>query len=432
MPGYIVHYRIPWQSDGRNNIPSTVHNQQLQTTRCHSAADLDGFREAWTALAADSPMRSPEWSLAWWENFAGPHDELCVLLFQEPGGRLVGLAPLFLEVAGSRRTIRLIGSGEVSTNHTTWLAAAGWQSRISSEVARFLLELRPAWNALRFDSCDADDRAIGATVSHLAEAGFLVQRTRLQRSWEIALPPSWEDYLRSLSKSRRKRCRKQQHDYFESGRVQVKRVTCEADFPQGFDILVRLHAARWGEATRPLGCFSDQRFRRFHERIARELLARGQLLLVWLEFEGRPVAAEYQFIDREKVYSYQAGMDPAVTELSPGNLSIMASIQFAIGQGCRFFDLSRGDQPYKASWSATPVEAYDILIWPGDLPGRLKYLSRQLRDRAEQGRLGAVRWVKARVPARYIEAWRQQVYRMGGKRLGPRKLGHGKDERLDD
>ena len=74
--------------------------------------------------------------------------------------------------------------------------------------------------------------------------------------------------------------------------------------------MLQLHAARWEEPAKPLGCFSDSRFRAFHETVARELLDRKQLLLIWLEFDGKPVAVEYQFIGRKTVYSYQAGMDP--------------------------------------------------------------------------------------------------------------------------
>ena len=157
-----------------------------------------------------------------------------------------------------------------------------------------------------------------------------------------------------LSKTHRKRCRKLQHEFFDSGRVQVHHVTSEENFDQGFDILLQLHAARWSEAGKPLGGFSDRRFREFHKTVARELLNRKQLLLVWLEYKGKPVAVEYQFIGQKTVYSYQAGMDPAVVEFSPGNLSVMASIQYAIAQGCDSFDLSRGDQPYKSNWRATP------------------------------------------------------------------------------
>src|SRR5450631_2170459 len=114
----------------------------LQTTRISSLSDLDAHRGAWRTLALGAPMRSPEWLLVWWQFYAAPNDELCVLLFHERGGSLVGLAPLYIETLGNQRTVRLLGSGDASTNHTTWLSAVRWEHRVSTTVAQFLLGMK--------------------------------------------------------------------------------------------------------------------------------------------------------------------------------------------------------------------------------------------------------------------------------------------------
>jgi CelD/BcsL family acetyltransferase involved in cellulose biosynthesis len=394
----------------------------LKTTRVLCLSDLEDHLDAWRVLAGGTPMQSPEWFLAWWQFYAGPDDELSVLLFHEPGGTLVGLAPLYIRIAGKRRTVCLLGSGDASSNHTTWLAAAGWENHVSRAVAQFLLGLKPDWNCVQLDSVDADDISINATVTCMAEKGCLVLRKLLHNCWKIALPPTWEEYLMMLSRLQRKRFRKLQR-FLESGGVHFYKVTSEADFHRGFEILLQLHSARWGEPTKPLGCFSDKRFREFHETVALELLKRNQLMLFWLEYDGRPIAVEYQFIDKKTVYSYQAGMDPSVTEFPPGNLSIVASIQFAIMNGCGSIDLSRGDQPYKAHWRATPMACHDVRIWPGGIAGRLGHAVWGMRNLAESGRMRAVKWVKARVSRHYIDVWRRVNSAISGKRWGPRKVG---------
>ena len=416
----------PFAGPNRAFVSLNVKNTPLQTTRIRCPSDLEDSLGAWRALADGVPMRSPEWFLVWWKFYAEPDDELCVLLFHEPGGTLVGLSPLYIQVVGKRRTVCLLGSGDASTNHTTWLAATGWENQVSTAVAQFLLGLKPAWNSVHFDSADAHDVAIDATVSYLAEKGYLVGKRPLHNCWRISLPATWDGYLKMLSRTHRQRCLKLQRQLLESGRVQVHRVTNEADFSRGFGILLQLHAARWGEPAKPLGCFSDQRFREFHETIALELLKRNQLLLVWLEYDGRPIAAEYQFVDKKAVYSYQAGMDPSVTEFPPGNLSIMTSIQYAIAHGLKSFDFSRGDQPYKGNWRATPTACYDIRIWPDNISGRLEHAMWGMRNLAESGRMQAVKWVKARVPHHYINVWRQLHSAVTGKRRGPRKVGSSK------
>ena len=399
-----------------------MEDAPLQTTKVATLAGLEPYRAAWRALAQGAPMRSPEWLLVWWEQYAKPHDELCVLLFHEGGGELVGLAPLYLEMRGRRGTVRLLGSGEASSNHTGWLAAAGREKRVSRAVARFLLAARPLWTSVQLDSVDADDPAIDATVALMAGNGCLVRSKRLHNCWTIALPPTWEEYLSMLSRIQRKRCRKQQQ-LIDSGRVRVHRVNDPAGFRRGFDLLLQLHAARWGEANKPLGCFSDRRFREFHEKAALELLLQGHLLLVWLEFEGRPVAVEYQFIDGKTVYSYLAGMDPTVSEFSPGSLSVMASIRLALAAGCDSFDLSRGDQPYKAHWRAAPKAGCAVAIWPDSFSGRLSHLWFGLAQWADSGKRSAVRWIKAKLPEGALDLWRRLHESVTGRRWGPRKTG---------
>jgi CelD/BcsL family acetyltransferase involved in cellulose biosynthesis len=398
---------------------------QLRVSRFRNESELEPFCEAWRNLAGGVPTRSPQWLLVWWRFYRQEGDELCLVLFHEPDGTLVGLAPLYLAATGGSRTVSLLGSGDASTNHTTWICAPGWEERIGVGVARFLMAAGEEWQRIRLESADAGDPAINATVDELARQGCLVCSTPRHSCWEIALPSSWEEYLKLLSKIHRKRCRKWQQ-LLDSGRVRIHQVRNAADFPRGFEILLLLHGARWGEPGRPQGCFSDPQFRGFHEAAARELLRHDQLLLVWLELDGRPVAAEYQFADRTTVYSYQAGMDPAIEEFSPGNLSILASIRDAIAKGRSRVDLSRGDQPYKSTWRATPTACRDIRIWPSRIAGRLEHGGWELRNRAERARMRAVTWLKARLPSRLVERGRRVLSRLSGKRRSPRKGGDSK------
>jgi len=346
-----------------------VQTEPLQSTRIQSKSDLDPFIDAWRELTSGVPMRSPEWLLGWWEVYAAPDDELCVLLFHESGGALVGLAPLFLQGVKSCRTFRLLGSGDACTTHTTWFCVAGWERRVGEEVARFLLQCKTEWRRLVFESVDADAAAIHATVECLAEDGYLLHRRQINSCWKITLPDTWDDYLRTLSRSLRKRCRKLQREFFDSGKIRICQVENETDLGKGFDILINLHAARWGSSGKPLGVFADRRFRLFHETISGKLLANGQLRLAWLECEGKPFAVEYQFFDSRAVFAYQAGADFSMDAYSPGKLTMMAAIQFAISRGCESFDLLRGDEPYKANWRAVPTACHDLRVWQRGITG---------------------------------------------------------------
>jgi len=373
----------------------TVQTIPLQTTRIDSVSELAPNLEAWRKLAAGAPMRSPEWLLAWWEIFAAPADTLCVLLLHEPEGDLVGLAPLYLQDKGSSATFRLLGSGDACTHHTTWLALNGWEIRVGVEVARFLLQCKSDWKRLLFEAVDADAAAIHATVKHLAANGCLIHKRRIHSCWMIALPATWDDYLMMLSRSLRKRCRKLQRQFFDSDTIKLRWVESEADLKQGFGILLQQHGARWGNARKPLGVFEDKKFRTFHEKVSSYLLAHKQLRLAWLEYDGKPIAAEYQFFNANAVYAYQAGVDLSKSEYSPGKLSMIAAIQFAIEHGCEYFDLLRGDEPYKANWRAAPVACHDLRVWQKGMMGRLEWAM-------WNGYTLAVRFLKPIIPPQLI------------------------------
>jgi CelD/BcsL family acetyltransferase involved in cellulose biosynthesis len=336
---------------------------------------LTPFLDDWRELANNAPMQSPEWMLTWWDIYAGPDDELAVLLFHEPGGGLVGLAPLYLQGTGSRATVRLLGSGDTCTNHTTWHCAGGWEERVGTEVGRFLLGCRSDWKRLLFESIDADAVAVQTTVDFLAENGCLRHHRPIYHCWKISLPDTWDDYLQMLSKSLRKRCRKLQRQFFDSDVIKIRQVENESDLQKGFETLLKLHAARWGSPGKPFGVYDDRRFRTFHEMVSRKLLTRNQLRLAWLERDGEPIAVEYQFVDAGAVYAYQAGINLSVAaECSPGKLTMMAAIQYALARGCESFDLLRGDEPYKAHWRAEPLACYDIRVWQRRGTGRLEWV----------------------------------------------------------
>ena len=302
---------------------------------------------------------------------------------------------LYLQSAGSRATFRLLGSGDACTHHTTWLSAAGWENRVGIEVASFLLQCKSDWKRLLFEAVDGDAAAIHATMHHLAENGCLCHQRQINSCWKITLPATWDDYLSMLSRSLRKRCRKLQRQFLDSGKIQVHQVETEADLQNGFDVFLKLHAVRWGSDRKPLGVFQDKRFRMFHEKVSRILLARKQLRLAWLECDGKPIAVEYQFLDAKAVYAYQAGVDLTMDQYSPGKLSMMAAIQFAIAQGCDFYDLLRGDEPYKANWRAASVACYDLRAWQNGMMGRFEWTM-------WNGYTQAVRRLKPIIPSRLI------------------------------
>jgi CelD/BcsL family acetyltransferase involved in cellulose biosynthesis len=119
------------------------------------------------------------------------------------------------------------------------------------------------------------------------------------------------------------------------------------DFAEDF---FSLHAARWHARGEP-GVLAAPSLRTFHREALHALFCAGLVRLHALRHEGCVIAAQYVLQHRTCAWSYLSGFDPQWSALSPGTLLMAHSIERAIEEGGRTFDLLRGEEPYKALWT---------------------------------------------------------------------------------
>jgi CelD/BcsL family acetyltransferase involved in cellulose biosynthesis len=162
-----------------------------------------------------------------------------------------------------------------------------------------------------------------------------------------------------------------------------------AQLEQGWAILVDLHQRRRQSLGEP-GCFASPQFAAFHRDVAAAFLRDRRLRLHWLEWDGRPIAAEYHLAGDDAVYAYQAGIDPDALEMEPGRLISVAVIRQAIADGHRAIDFLRGDEPYKAHWRAEPRASMEFRVAARRLTSRCRHGVWLAGERMKQ-------WVKGRL-----------------------------------
>ncbi len=356
----------------------------------------------WHSLALPSPMQSPEWLVSWWEAY-GEEDPACELatLAIRQDERLVGLFPLYTRrhpVFGP--TLRLLGDGRASTDHHTILCRSPEdEPAVVQAIADWLIDTAgDAWRRLRLEALDADDRATNHLERLLAEAGLDTERiddlgsfpASMARVTEDAAEsePTWDNYLATLSKNRRKKLRRWERENFEGGRATVRLAKTEADREALWPELIRLHRER-REGMGCEGVFDEARFGRFHELASKRLFATGRVYLALLELDGEPAAIEYALQDDHAIYAYQGGIAPAALDQDAGHLSLMAMARHALSAGRTRLDLLRGDEPYKLSWGATHRPASTLHVRPKGVAGVVERWAgnayRTLRDRKPVG-----------------------------------------------
>jgi CelD/BcsL family acetyltransferase involved in cellulose biosynthesis len=208
-------------------------------------------------------------------------------------------------------------------------------------------------------------------------------RERSYDTWEkflsycpyIPLPSTWEEYLGTLSKKSRYNVRK-------------KRKTLDAKFSSRFLILndkdmvpsaisrVReLHTQRM--KMKEIDGFSvDSDFWELQREVAEGFLGNGWLFLGLLEADNTPVAAQYAFRYRNKVFHYQTGLDPEYEKFSVGQISTGYLIEEAIRQGATEYDFLRGEEDYKEHWAKDKKEIFAVTVASSTYKGRF-YLAKQ-------------------------------------------------------
>ncbi len=342
----------------------------LHVSRIHSPEALAALADDWNRLADGHPLRCHAWHATWWQHYADGRREKFVLVVRDDRGAVVAIAPWFIEPSTTRgRVIQWLGSGEVCSDYQSLLISRDHVEAATDALADWLMraavggDASDRWDLLHLDAVEAVDEAVARLVSHLWTTGCTVMRDAAPSCWRIALPASWTGYVDSLSKSHRKQVRRFESRQLETGRAKLHTAHDAASLENAFSILVDLHQRRRNSLGQP-GCFSSPRFASFLRDAAARLFEANMLRLHWLEIAGQPAAAEFQLCASGVTYAYQAGVNPDLLDEEPGRIINIATLHYALGEGCTGFDFLRGDEPYKAHWRAAPIETVEYRIVP--------------------------------------------------------------------
>jgi CelD/BcsL family acetyltransferase involved in cellulose biosynthesis len=355
-------------------------------------SELEPYRAAWASLDGGCPFRSHSWITTWWRHYgeASRTRELRVwLAFHSEAAEantLAGALPAYLDASWIQgRALRLIGDGEVCSDHIGLLAAPGSDEAVAGAIAAAISD-QDDWDLLDFTAVEARDVATNTLVDRLALANASVTRLDADRCWAIELPSTWDEFLAMQSKSHRKQLRQMDARVLQSDRAQWKVIESPRDFADAWSTLVDLHQRRRLSLGEP-GCFASRAWAAFHWDVAQQLLTEQRLRLSVLQLDGRPIAAEYHIAGADATYAYQGGLDPDRLHDEPGQLSTICAIKRAIDEGHRRFDFLRGDEPYKAHWRAAPQGVVRLVAVPSRTLSRLRRaVTTGVREAARAGR----------------------------------------------
>jgi hypothetical protein len=368
-------------------------------------------RRTWDELAARNPWATPfsSWAFtrAWWDAYgASAHDQTLVVCAGASvaagpeAGDLVAIIPLMhrheVEASDPATASKLRGaeSGRLTpvpatakaiffgasyhSDYATLLAAPDDLPKITAALVEHLAGPEPSdpehpadWDVVDLRRLRCGDPAADALAEAFGAreiaAGWRLNLEREDVCPVVPLTPGmpFEDYLSSLDKKARHEIRRKFRRAESAGPVTFTR----APDPLGeLDAFIDMHQGKWGEnglfPPTPGGDASRVFLRRWFEETGPD----GPVELWFLSVGERRIAAGILVDSGDRLMFWNAGVDAAARDLSPGVVLAGSCVRLALERGRHAFDFLRGNEPYKYEWGARDEPIQRLLVRNDDAP----------------------------------------------------------------
>jgi CelD/BcsL family acetyltransferase involved in cellulose biosynthesis len=310
-------------------------------------------------------MLDLDWLLTWWDHY-GQNRRVAVGLFFD-GQQLVGIAPMCRRIHCYRslvpfRRLEFMGSNGddadgLCSEYLNLIAARGREREVALAFTERLRESAfGVWDECVLEAMNSTGVLFEHLEAALSKNLFRVQRNAASRAPYIELPSNWESFLASRGSSRRREIRRCIRDFTAWAGPRgfsLERASDRNSLSRGLETLHTLHSERWAALGRP-GLFASNRFKKFHESFAADLLERGKLDLVWLVVGDEPLAVQYSFIEGRKLYLYQCGRKMNLPrKIRIGVTLAILLVKDAIERGFQEVDFLGGMIEFKMMFTST-------------------------------------------------------------------------------
>lgn len=315
--------------------------------------DFDDVQDDWTRLlpssSANTIFVTPWWQRLWYRHF-GDGVELKILTMRD-GDDLIGVAPL----AAKDGVTSFLGDTDLFDYHD-FVVQRGREEAFYPALWDHLVEM--PWSTLDLRSLPQDSPTLSYIPTLAKSRGLSAEVVTEDMAPVAALPSTWDDYLGTLNKKDRHELRRKLRRLERAD--SPSQYTCAnpetiAHCMQDFFRLLRASSDEKTEFMTP-----DRE--EFFLAFARELTARGEFKLYFLEVDGVRVAACICFDYAGAFLLYNSGYDPDYSALSVGLLNKALCIKDAIEEGRRSFYFLRGTERYKYDLGGRDQALYQLVV----------------------------------------------------------------------
>ena len=203
------------------------------------------------------------------------------------------------------------------------------------------------------------DSTVQTVLINVAEKkGYQVSCKRLDISYEMELPETWDDYLLLLKGKQRHEIRRKLRRLEEAGNVSYRTVGDPAGVKAEIETFFKLFKMSRNDKE----MFMTAEMTLFFRSLTQTLAEEKMLKLFFLDFNDTPAAAVICFEYESGIYLYNNGFDIRFRSLSVGILSKVFSIKNSIQSGKQKYDFLKGAETYKSHLGGKELPLYQCTI----------------------------------------------------------------------
>jgi CelD/BcsL family acetyltransferase involved in cellulose biosynthesis len=320
---------------------------------------LSEWNELLRVSTSDLLFLTWEWQSTWWEAYEA--GDLWVVTCRTDDGRLVGIAPWFIQNTDGERVVRTVGCVDV-TDYVDIIAHRECVEAVQYYLANFLAENTDLYDRINLCNIPETSPTYLHFPNQLRQHHFDADTVLQEVCPIIHLPTQWEDYLAMLDKKQRHEIRRKLRRAESETELEWYLVGSEHNFDQEVERFLSLMTASHPSKAEFL---RDQNNLRFFKNILAVTHKKGWLKLSFLNCNDASVAAFCDFDYNRQILVYNSGLLPdKYAYLSPGIVLLAYNIRHAIESGRVIYDFLRGNQTYKYRMGAQDTRVYKLVARP--------------------------------------------------------------------
>ncbi|WP_161604599.1 GNAT family N-acetyltransferase [Roseiconus nitratireducens] len=359
--------------------PSKSSNTAPSTLQVHRTSDLRRLladRPTWGRLACGVPFRDPRWLAPWWDSFS-ESAEAYALVASDERCVIRGVLPLYRRSNHGYRDLNFVGDGAACSDYVSIACRPQDSTAVAQAMAAYLMDVRDdpdhGWDGVEIDGIAESDETMRSFAQALLVGGAAVHAHSRQSTWLSARRATWEDHLRSMAKTTRRKVRRFGEQIDGAGGLTKRVAETENQVDAFLDELIDLHQRRW-RAEGVAGSYHDSRMVTFIHSVAQAFFLSQRLYLPTLWKGDRMVSAELHMIgDDRRLYCYSSGYDIDSSHLQPGRVLLSDTLRELYRRDWTGIDFLRGDEIYKRRMAATPQRIVCLRVFSPSAAGRIRF-----------------------------------------------------------